>query len=419
MERRRKLLMIGALVAVAAGTGHVAQNGIPGFGKKPRQAASVPAAAPSAGPVAATAESTTAQPQSAAVAEPAEVPPQVSDRLDDAAPQPERAAVDTAVEGTIDSHVEAEAGGADVIDETADAAAEPPGKIAEAEEEVAVEVTRSDTVPHDLPAATEALPAPALAEEAPAGVAADGSLAGDALPEVAAERATGAAEAPAACHDDMALIARPGAILDLGLLSPCRADQRVVIRHAGLAVTGRTSAAGTLIASLPALESPALVTIQFAGGEAAAAEADVPDLDRFERVAVQWQGSDRFQLHALHDGAEFDTPGHIYAAAPGAAGPEGGFLSVLGDGTVDRPMLAEVYSFPAGTGLASGMVRLVIEADVTAATCDRELLGETLHRTEDGIVRNDIVVAMPDCDAVGDIVHWPDPFATSPRLASR
>jgi hypothetical protein len=62
-------------------------------------------------------------------------------------------------------------------------------------------------------------------------------------------------------------------------------------------------------------------------------------------------------------------------------------------------MLAEVYTFPKS---AEVPVQVVIEATVTEATCNRDLLGETLASVAGKVSVTDLTVAMPGCDAVGD-----------------
>ena len=58
-------------------------------------------------------------------------------------------------------------------------------------------------------------------------------------------------------------------MIDILLSAPCRRDERVVLRHAGLAVTYRTNAAGALFASLPALSAEAAVSVLLCRGETA------------------------------------------------------------------------------------------------------------------------------------------------------
>ena len=218
-----------------------------------------------------------------------------------------------------------------------------------------------------------------------------------------------AALEPVDCTPRLALAPAPAAMIDLAFDAPCDPEARVVVTHAGLAVTARTSAQGGLDLRLPALTAEAEVALRLDGGPATSGAVTVPDLDLYDRVAVQWQREDAFQLHAFEFGAEPGAPGHVSAANP--AGPEralggtGGFLTLLGDSTTDWPLLAEVYSFPAGRIAGLGAVELSLEAAITPETCGRELLGETLEMRRGGPVTvTEIFVAMPDCDATGGYV---------------
>lgn len=259
-------------------------------------------------------------------------------------------------------------------------------------------------------------PPPSLAEPAPPAAAPGIAPTPDGSPALAAADALDPA-APA-CTADMALIAQPGAMLDMGLLAPCQISERVIIRHGKLVVTGKTSSSGTLIASVPALSNPAEVTILFANGTEVTQSIEVPDLADFDRFAVQWMEDDAFQLQALASGATLGGEGHVSAMAPGKPSAGGNFLSIIGDDSAERPILAEVYTWPAKTPALSGKVNLSIEAAVTAATCDREILGETLQLTRGALLVRELSFEMPGCDAVGEFVVLQNPVAAE-KLAAR
>ncbi|MFN4154421.1 MAG: hypothetical protein ACK4HF_07180 [Paracoccaceae bacterium] len=200
------------------------------------------------------------------------------------------------------------------------------------------------------------------------------------------------------CAVKFDLLPQPEAMIGISLLAPCHAEQRVVLRHAGLAVTARTSASGALVSTLPALTAVADVEVVFAGGEKVSASIPVGDFAKVQRFAVQWQAEDAFQLHAFENGADYDQPGHISASFTGKSG-ESGMISVLGDATVTLPLLAEVYTF----GPAQ-KTELVLEAAVTETTCGREILGEAILATGGSVEITDLTVAMPGCEAIGDIL---------------
>ncbi|MDZ4135016.1 MAG: hypothetical protein U1D06_05395, partial [Paracoccaceae bacterium] len=125
----------------------------------------------------------------------------------------------------------------------------------------------------------------------------------------------------------------------------------------------------------------------------------------YQRFAVQWLAEDAFQVHAFEGTAAYDAPGHVSAQNPhrplAGIPTQGGFLTLLGDGSVDLPMRAEIYTYPVDPGAD---VRVVVEAAVTAATCNRELLGEILSSLHGVLSVADLTVEMPACDAVGDVL---------------
>lgn len=203
------------------------------------------------------------------------------------------------------------------------------------------------------------------------------------------------------CSLDLQLMPLPHAMIGVTLVAPCAPESRVVLKHAGLAVTGRASVNGVLIAELPALEPDARVEALL-DGQTATARVAMPEVVRLERVAVQWLEDDAFQLNAFENGAAYGAPGHVSGATPHlppADGPAtGGYLTRLGGGDVALPMRAEVYTYP-----PAGTAEVVIEAEVTAATCGRELLGETIQ-SRNGVAQvAELSLAMPDCSGIGDI----------------
>jgi hypothetical protein len=207
----------------------------------------------------------------------------------------------------------------------------------------------------------------------------------------------------AACDTTLDLMTEANAMIGITLLAPCHPNQRVVLRHAGLAVTAQTTSTGALFTAIPALEADATVELSFADGTDASGTIAMPDVATLRRFGVQWQADDAFQVHAFENGAAYGAPGHVSATDPHrpAAGMQatGGFLSLLGDAATDNPLLAEVYTFPADP---AAKPEVVVEAAVTDKTCARELLAETLSSSSGSVFVTDLTLAMPDCDAVGD-----------------
>ena len=207
------------------------------------------------------------------------------------------------------------------------------------------------------------------------------------------------------CPLNLDLSVEPSAMIGVTLLAPCHPNQRVVLRHGGLAITVKTSGTGSLTTSLPAFSADAMVAIRFSDGATAENTVAVPEAATLRRFGVQWMGDDAFQLNAFENDADYGEIGHVSAADPHrplAGQPQiSGFLSVLGDDGVDGPMLAEVYTYPAE---ADAVVKIVIEAAITKGTCARDILGETLAHAGGDVTITDLTLTMPDCSAIGDIL---------------
>ena len=200
------------------------------------------------------------------------------------------------------------------------------------------------------------------------------------------------------CPVTLDLMADPGAMIGLLLLAPCHPSERVVLRHAGLAVTVMTTATGSVFLTVPALQSDAVVDVRFADGTAVSGSLIVADLASIRRFGVQWQGDDAFQVYGI------EPAGIVSAANPGAMPSvdlplTNGYLTRLGDAAAPSPLLAEIYTYP---GAQTSDV--VIEAAVTQATCGREILGETLASVAGSVTVTDLTLTMPGCDAVGDFL---------------
>lgn len=193
------------------------------------------------------------------------------------------------------------------------------------------------------------------------------------------------------------------AMIGLTLISPCHANERVVLKHAGLTVSAKTTVTGALFTDIPAMIQDATVEVMFNDGTLTSAQIAVPEFAEMQRFAVQWQADDALQIHAFEGVADFGSAGDISRGNPQtpAAGvpPKGGFITLIGDATTDLPMLAEVYTYAVDTSVKQ---EIVVEAPITATACDREILGQTLQTNAGVVDIEDIALTMPQCDAIGD-----------------
>jgi len=210
---------------------------------------------------------------------------------------------------------------------------------------------------------------------------------------------------------DATMVAEPsaGGIVRLSLVAPCAPDTAAIIHHQGMMFTILTDTAGQAVVDVPALAEVSVFVAAFDDGTGAAATAMVPELAMMDRAVLQWQGMDGLQLHALEFGAGYGEAGHVWSGAPRdaavAVSGEGGFMMRLGDPAAVNPLMAEVYSFPSGQAPRDGTIVLSVEAEVTPANCGRDIAAQSLQiapgTTPEAL---DLTMAMPGCDATGELL---------------
>lgn len=205
---------------------------------------------------------------------------------------------------------------------------------------------------------------------------------------------------------NVAATAVPAAMasVDLTVSAPCLGNTRVTVHHNGMMFSEVTDARGTLSVNIPVLAEKAVFVVAFANGKGAVAQADVPALSEYDRVAVQWTGNAGFQFHAREFGAAYGDAGHSWTGA-GADQPARGRVIRLGDADMLVPQLVEIYTFPTASARKSGTIALSVEAEVTSANCSRDIAAQSLELRGDGVLRTrDLVLSMPDCSAIGDFL---------------
>ncbi|MDJ0628445.1 MAG: hypothetical protein QNJ44_09330 [Rhodobacter sp.] len=237
-------------------------------------------------------------------------------------------------------------------------------------------------------------------------------MAGTDRPDSASAESTGGPrrnEFGLTCGVILSASERPGAMVNLTLTAPCRGEEVITVRHGGLQFSGRMSHLGSYSALVPALAQDAEFTVAFPDGEVSTTQLTVSAANDVERVVLQTRGETGLQIHALEFGADYDMPGHVWAGQPRDAGSAiktgGGFITQMGDPALDEAHLAEVYTFPADARIRDGVVRLSIEAEVTAYNCAKDIAGQTMQRQADGGMKSvTVTLAMPDCEAIGEFL---------------
>ena len=195
----------------------------------------------------------------------------------------------------------------------------------------------------------------------------------------------------------------PKAIVSLTFSAPCNSGERVTIHHSGLMFTETTDGDGVLSMKVPALVEDAVYIVELASGSGAVAATKVSDLDKVHRVALQWTGRGGFEIHAREFGADYGQSGHVWSGAD-STGPSSQVLR-LGDTAQLLPRMVEVYSFARDMTENNGTVALSIEAEISSSNCGREISAQTLEiRGDQGLRTRDLVLSMPNCNAIGDFL---------------
>jgi hypothetical protein len=218
------------------------------------------------------------------------------------------------------------------------------------------------------------------------------------------------------CGFDLAAEPMPGAMIALDVSAPCHPDTVVTVSHSGLTFTARTGVVGLLTLDLPALERAASVSVRLEDGTERSLSLDVPDLDRFERVALAFPGTLGMELHALEGGAAWMSVGHVRPGAPRApeaAEADDGFLTLLGDTDAPAPLLAQVYTRPVSGDAAA----VTVDAPITEATCGSVADAHLLHSLGGRLEETRLGFTYPGCDAVGDTLVLQN-LVGQPRLAA-
>lgn len=209
------------------------------------------------------------------------------------------------------------------------------------------------------------------------------------------------------CGPAMTAEPAPNASVRVLVSAPCRPNERVEFRHAGLAFATTTSALGLIDVTIPALTRQALIEARLPDGTILTETPVVAGLHDFERVALASDGRAVLAINAFEFGARPGDGGHVrYTPGVRHSGSVArGQIVRLGDPGIAAPLQSEVYTFPVGQTLTTGAVRLHVEAEVTEATCGRAIEATAIQSMPGGPPSHvALTLDMPGCDAAGDIL---------------
>jgi hypothetical protein len=202
-----------------------------------------------------------------------------------------------------------------------------------------------------------------------------------------------------ACARRLTLVPRAGALVEARLDAPCDPGVRVELRHADLRFAVLTGADGSAAPVVPALTADARVEAFFADGSVVSARTLVPDVAEVERVVLVSDGWSGLTLRAFEAASWRGEDAYSRATArPGA-------MLRLGDAGIEAPLLAEVYTAPAGRFGVSDGPRLQVEADLSAANCARDVVADVL-RSSGGVssAPQRLRLSLPACGEDGGLL---------------
>ncbi|SDX37872.1 hypothetical protein SAMN05444358_10582 [Ruegeria halocynthiae] len=207
---------------------------------------------------------------------------------------------------------------------------------------------------------------------------------------------------PSNCDLSARALAVPDAQVRLRVKAPCNPDETIEIHHNGLVFSTKTDALGGLNLTVPALSEYAIFLISLPDEKGTVATTHVPEINSFNRIALQWQGETDLQLHALEFGAGYGEEGHVWSGSDTSGA---GSVIHLGQGGSDAARKIEVYSFPIQSATEAGTIELSVETEVTKSNCGKALNVQSLEWRADQRLRSrDLSLDMPGCEVVGDFL---------------
>ncbi|MEM7291643.1 MAG: hypothetical protein AAF412_14950 [Pseudomonadota bacterium] len=210
-----------------------------------------------------------------------------------------------------------------------------------------------------------------------------------------------------ACNVELKAEPSEAAHANVALHATCLPNAAFTLHHNGMMVSGVTDADGHWTGSVPALSQNALFIASFASGEGAAATAEISGLESIQRYVVQWVGATAVRIHAFEKTAGFGDGRYAIQNSPSSDQPSSA-QTVMRLGDLSEGHNAEVFTFPTQEGAEK---HVGLEFQVDQATCGRDFEAQAfaMHGTDRLQVR-DLMIAMPDCDAVGELLVLKNPF---------
>ncbi|MBL1437236.1 MAG: hypothetical protein COB08_013680 [Rhodobacteraceae bacterium] len=212
-----------------------------------------------------------------------------------------------------------------------------------------------------------------------------------------------------ACEIILLANTKRGANISLEIMAACKPNQMVTIEHSGLSFSVLTDALGATSVLIPAMEANAEINVKFEDQSTNSTTIFVRDVDSIVRAGVSWQANMNLDLSAIEFGAALGSDGHITADTPRdyrtSRVKGGGYLLQLGDPSLGRGALAEVYTMPTTRNQQRGTIAMSIVISNVAPVCGQTITAKTVRSRENRSagIRN-VRFSVPAC---GTIVSGP------------
>jgi hypothetical protein len=186
-----------------------------------------------------------------------------------------------------------------------------------------------------------------------------------------------------ACGASLTSVAAQGGLVELDLKSPCQPNSRVEVQHGKMRLTLKSDHVGNLNVEIPAFEENARFQVTLTDGTEMLAFAHVPEMAYFDRVAILWKNDFSVELHALEFGAVQASKGDIWQGHPSSFDLSqrygGGFVTRLGDATLNRANMVEVYTLPISDDLPAGVVDFNVSVWAGQNNCAQNRIIQSLR----------------------------------------
>lgn len=215
-----------------------------------------------------------------------------------------------------------------------------------------------------------------------------------------------------ACNIALSAAVRSGANITLDIAAACKPNQMVTIEHSGIAFSVTTDAQGAATVALPAMEAEAEITVRFEDQSSNSTVVSVQDFDSVVRAGVSWRANMNLDLSAIEFGAAIGSDGNISAASPRDYRTSrikgGGYLVQLGDPSLGRGALAEIYTLPVARNQQRGTIALSIAIRDAESVCGQTITAKTVRtRNDRGAAIRNVRFTVPACGTVTGQIPLP------------